>query len=93
MGYFSMFFAGFLAGIGYEWFQRKSIWDNTEEGCFNGCLIALGTLVAAVTFTVVIALQLQYWSHAAVLFASFYGTFFLLWSCECLVERWKNRSS
>lgn len=92
MGYLAMFFAGFIAGMGYVWFQNKTIWDNVEMGCLHGCLVALGALAAVITGAIVIALRLNYWGHIGVLFASFYGTFFLFLFCEYLEELWKNRS-
>lgn len=92
MGYLFMFLAGLIAGIGYAWLQNKSIWDNVEMGCLHSCLVALGSLVAMVTMAIIIALRMNYWSHIGVLYASFYSTFLLLYFCECLEERWKNRS-
>jgi len=91
MGYIFMFLAGFLAGIGYEWFLRRSIWDSVGTGCFHGTLIAFGILMAGATFAVVVALRLNYWSHVAVLYGSFYGIILILWILELCEELWKKR--
>lgn len=91
MGYLFMFLAGIIAGIGYAWFQNRSIWDNVGVGCFHGCLVAFGALVALVTTIVITALRLSYWTHIGVLFASFYGMFFLVCLGEYIEECRKKR--
>ncbi|MDD5739593.1 MAG: hypothetical protein PHO20_02395 [Candidatus Peribacteraceae bacterium] len=79
MSYLFMVLAGGIAGMSYEWFHSESILDNVGSGCFHGCLIGLGIFVATMTISTVVAQPLNYWCHVAVLYGSFYSTFFLFW--------------
>ncbi|MFH0851367.1 MAG: hypothetical protein V1876_01315 [Candidatus Peregrinibacteria bacterium] len=92
MSYVLLFLAGFLAGIGAEWFQRRSIWDNVELGCFHGCLIACGILTAFCVFCVLAWMRLHHWMYALIPFAGFFGTLILLRFYEYLEGIWRNRS-
>jgi hypothetical protein len=91
MSYLFILLAGLLAGVGYHELRRRSFWEDVDAGCFHGCLIALGTLVAVVVLGCVIALRLNYWSHVAIGFGGFYGFLLLSGLLEYLEELWKRR--
>lgn len=91
MGYFAMLIACLLAAAGYHGLKRRSIWDNVEAGCFNGCLAVAGAVVAFAILCIVLHLGQAYWSHVAFGIGSFLGSYFLLRLCDCIERLWNRR--
>lgn len=84
MGYLFLLFAGFLAGLGFYELQRKSFWEKTEAGCFNGCLMIFGEVAAVIVFGFVVFQHLDYWRHVLAWCGGFCGTIFLLYGLDRL---------
>ncbi|OIO54209.1 hypothetical protein AUJ46_03740 [Candidatus Peregrinibacteria bacterium CG1_02_54_53] len=91
MGYLAILISCIVAGVGYYGFRRRSIWDNIEMGCFNGCLVVTGVGIAIGVFTLVLHFQLNYAAHVVVGLGSFYGSFFFLRFCDYIESRWNHK--
>lgn len=91
MSHFFIFLGALLVVLGISELQRRSIWDNVEMGCLNGCLVASGILMVIATFAVVLALRLSYWVHIASFCGSLFGTLLVLGLLEFLEELWRKR--
>lgn len=90
MSYVCILIAAIIAGIGYAELERRSIWDNVEMGCLNGCLVACGALTAFGILWLAVAMRWGYWLHSFCLVAGFCGTLLVARFLEWLGELWNE---
>jgi len=93
MGYLFLLLAGFLAGLGFYELQRKSFWEHTEAGCFNGCLLMFGEGVAVVVLGFVVFQHMNYWRHVFAWCGGFCGTLLLMFILGHLAGLWSDDDS